>query len=124
MAEAGRPEEALRASAQALALAGRAPVPEDLLFRRRDHAALLCALGRHGEALDVLETASGLSRFGADPIVRHHLLAVACHLGLGNMGAAQDALAPALTLIEQHTEHGDVHLARLLPQAEVLARCL
>ena len=41
-------------------------------------------------------TASGLSRFGADMVVRHHLLAASCHLGLGDAGAAQDALAPAL----------------------------
>ena len=120
MAEAGRADEALCASVQAQVLAARSPVPEDLLFRRRDHAVLLCALGHHGEALDVLETIAGLSRYGADPIVRHHLLAASCHLGLGNAGAAQDALAPALSLIECHIEHDNVHLVRLRPQAEAL----
>lgn len=124
LAEAGRSEEALRASAQAREMAEEDAVPGEVLFRRRDHATLLAALGRHGEALDVLETASGLSQFGADPIVRHHLLAAACHLGLGDTPAAQECLTPALTLIEQHTEHGDVHLARLRPQAEALARRL
>ncbi len=120
MAESGRADEALRASAQAQDLAERLSVPEELLFRRRDHAVLLAALGRHGEALDVLETASGLSRFGPDPIIRRHLLAADCHLGLGNAGAAQECLTPALALIERSVEPGNVHLARLRPQADAL----
>ncbi len=123
MAEAGKAEEAMRASAQAQVMAARAPEPEELLFRRRDHAALLVTLGRHGEALDVLETSSGLSRFGADPMVRHHLLAADCHLGLGNADAAWSCLEPALSLIERRTQNGDVQVARLRPQAEArLAR--
>jgi len=121
LAEAGRPEEALRACLQARQIAEQDAMPQEVLFRRRDHAGLLATLGRHGEALDVLETAAGLSRFGADSVVRHHLLAASCHLGLGNVGAAQDALAPALSLIEWHSEHGSAHLARLRPQAEALA---
>lgn len=120
LAETGRADEALRASAQAREMAEKDAVPGEVLFRRRDHAALLTILGRHGEALDVLETASGLSRYGDDPIIRHHLLASACHLGLGNTNAAQECLSPALSLIEQHTGHGNVHLARLRPQADAL----
>jgi len=120
MAESGRADEALQASAQAQDLAERLSAPEELLFRRRDHAILLAALGRHGEALDVLETAAGLSCFGSDPIVRHYLLAAACHLGLGNAGAAQECLTPALALIERPAEGDNVHLARLRPQADAL----
>ena len=121
LAEAGRATEAHRACAQALEMAEQDAIPEEVLFRRRDHAALLCALGRHGEALDVLETAADLSRYGADPIARHHMLAASCHLGLGDTGAAQECLAPALALIERHSEQGKTHLARLRPQAEALA---
>ena len=102
LAEAGRGDEALRASAQAQALAEWAPEPSEVLFRRRDHAALLSVLGRHGEALNVLEAAVGLCRYGNDPTVRHHLLAAACHLGLRNLDAAEGRLAPALALIERH----------------------
>lgn len=120
LAEAGRADEALRACTQAREMAEKDAVPGEVLFRRRDHAALLAALGRHAEALDVLETASGLSRYGDDPIIRHHLLAAACYLGLGDTNAAQECLTPALTLIEQHTEHDDVHLARLRPPADAL----
>jgi len=120
MAESGRADEALRASAQAQDLAERLSAPEELLFRRRDHAILLAALGRHGEALDVLETATRLSQFGADPIVRHYLLAAACHLGLRNAGAAQECLTPALALIERPAEGDNVHLARLRPHADAL----
>ncbi len=119
LAEAGRGDEALRASAQAQALAERAPEPSEVLFRRRDHAALLSALGRHGEALNVLEAAVGLCRYGNDPTVRHHLLAAACHLGLGNMDAAEGRLAPALALIERHGTSA-LPLSRLRPQAEAL----
>lgn len=119
LAEAGRADESVCASLQARAVAETMPDPAEGWFRRRDHAALLVALGRPGEALDVLETASGLSRFGADPIVRHQLLGAACHLGLGNVGAAQDCLTPALALIEQHNISG-LPLARLRPQAEAL----
>ncbi len=117
LASAGRADEAVRASLQARAVAEAMPDPAEGWFRRRDHAVLLAALGRHGEALDVLETAADLSRFGSDPIVRHHLLAAACHLGLGNAGAAQECLALALALIEQHGTSG---LARLRPQADAL----
>lgn len=120
LAGAGRADEAIRASLQAQAVAETMPDPAEGWFRRRDHAVLLAALGRYGEALDVLETAAGLSRFGSDPIVRHHLLASTCHLGLGNMGAAQECLTPALALIERPAESDGVHLARLRLQANTL----
>jgi transcriptional regulator with XRE-family HTH domain len=120
LAGAGRADEAVRASLQARAVAETMPDPAEGWFRRRDHAVVLATLGRYGEALDVLETAAGLSRFGSDPIIRHHLLAAACHLGLGNTGAAQENLTPALVLIEQHTEGDGVHLARLRLQADAL----
>lgn len=87
MAESGRADEALRASAQAQDLAERLSAPEEILFRRRDHAILLAA---------------------------------ACHLGLGNAGAAQECLTPALALIERSAEGDSIHLARLRPQADAL----
>ena len=120
LAEAGRGEEALRAWAQAREMAEQDAVPQEVLFRRRDHAALLAALGRYGEALDILETAAALSLYGADPAVHHHLLAGTCHIGPGDAGAAQDCLAPALALIDQQAEGGNTHLARLRLQAEAL----
>lgn len=120
MAEAGRAVEARRASAQARDLAQWSSAPEELLFRCRDHAVLLALLGHHGEALDALESASGLSCYGTDPIVRHHLLAAACHLGLGNAGAAQECLTPALALIERPTEGDNIHLVHLRLQADAL----
>lgn len=117
LVEAGQADEAIRVCIQALEMAEQDAIPQEVLFRRRDHAVLLTALGRYGEALDVLETASGLSCYGADPIVRHHLLAAACHLGLKNAGSAQECLTPALILIERHGTPG---LARLRPQADAL----
>jgi transcriptional regulator with XRE-family HTH domain len=117
LTEAGRPEEALRASVQALAMAARAVESEELLFRRRDHAVLLVSLKQYGEALEMLESTSELSCFGSDPIIRHHLLSAACRLGLGNMNAAHENLTPALTLIEQH---GTLGRAQLKLQADAL----
>ena len=120
LAQAGRAEESLQASLQACRLAATLPQPEELWFRRRDHAALLVSLGHCGEALETLETTTELFQYGADPMIRHRLLAAACHMGLKHPDAAQEALAPVLPLIEQSAAQGNVQIAALRPQAEAL----